>query len=164
MGDDDRRRSAAECGLEQADAFDVEVVGGLVEQYQVRLERERERQRGTLDFTAGSLCGRRLPVESEAVQVLGQARLGAPALALVLDAVEPPAPGEAFAQRCGGWQRRLLLDQRDPKPVGAAQFAVVQRRKAGDYREQRRLPAAVAADEADALALPYRQLGAVEQR
>jgi hypothetical protein len=39
--------------LEQRDAVDVEVVGRFVEQQQLRLQREREGQRGALALAAG---------------------------------------------------------------------------------------------------------------
>ena len=44
------------------------------------------------------------------------------------------------------------------------QLAVVERDRAGEDAEQRRLAGAVAADEADALAVLQRERGAVEER
>jgi hypothetical protein len=58
----------------------------------------------------------------------------------------------------------LLLHQRDRQAVAPAQLAVVQRRVAGDDREERGLAGAVAADEAEALAALQGERRAVEER
>ncbi len=95
---------------------------------------------------------------------LDQPRLGPPPLALVLDRVDPAPEGEALAQRGRGRQLGLLLDQNDGEPVAPLELPVVELRLTGDDLEQRRLAGAVAADEADALALVHDETGAVEQR
>ena len=53
--------------FERGDAVDVEMVGGLVEQQQVRLQRQRERQCGALAFAARSGFGRALGRHAEAL-------------------------------------------------------------------------------------------------
>jgi hypothetical protein len=53
VGDDDRRRHPREQALELLDAVDVEVVGRLVEEQQVGLEREGVRQSGALALATG---------------------------------------------------------------------------------------------------------------
>ena len=75
-----------------------------------------------------------------------------------------PACDEALAQRRGRRQLRLLLDQHDAQAVLARDLAVVERDPARDDLQQRRLAGAVAADQADALAVVDREVGAVEQR
>ena len=54
--------------------------------------------------------------------------------------------------------------QHDAQPVAPLDLAVVERQRARDHLEQRRLAGAVAADEPDALAVVDGEAGAVEQR
>jgi hypothetical protein len=150
--------------FEQRDAVDVEMVGGLVQQQQVRLERQRERQRSALDFAAGRALRRRRLVEPESMQVFGQPRVDAPAIALVGDVGEPAALHEALAERRCAGQLWLLLDEHDRRPFRALDAAVVQREPAGDREQQRRLPGAVATDQPDSFARVDGEVGAIEQR
>ena len=144
------------------------MVGGLVEQQQVGRQRERERERRALALAAGCRLGNRGLVEAEAMQEFDQARFDAPALALVVcvivGRIEAAAQRQAFAQRRCGRQHGLLFDQHDAQAVAPLYFAVVEIRAAGDDVEQRRLAGAVAADEADALAVVDGQCRLVEQR
>ena len=66
-----------------------------------------------------------------------------------------------------GWierERRLLGHEHYPKPIAFPELAVIERNRAGEHAEERALAAAVAADEAYALALLQRERGAVEER
>ena len=154
--DHDRGGLLAQELLEQRDAVDVEVVGRLVEQQEIGRERERQRKRRALALAAGRLRGRHRLVETEAMQVLDQPRLGAPVLALVVQAlVKPAAQREALAQRGRRRQRWLLLDQHGAKAVATLDLAVVEIARAVDHVQERGLARAVAADEADVLALVH---------
>ena len=55
VADDDGGRTLQQQLLEQQDAVDVEMVGRLVQQQQVGLQRHRERQRRTFAFPAGGI-------------------------------------------------------------------------------------------------------------
>ena len=62
-----------------ARCLDVQVIGRLVEQQQVGLERQRERQRGALALASRQLRGRCASVEAEAVQVFDESSFDTPA-------------------------------------------------------------------------------------
>ena len=146
--DDDRGR--APCAtqlLDQRDAVDVEMVGGLVEQQQVGRQRERQRERRALASRRRRPLGRGRLVEAEAMQELDQPRLGAPAVALVGNRVEPAAQREALAQRRRARQLGLLLDQHDARGRRASS---ARRRRA---RAARRSPAS-----SDDLPVPLRPM------
>ena len=164
MGDDDARRQAAHLLLQVGDGGDVEVVRRFVEQQQVGLQREGERQRRALALAARARRRWRRVVEAEAVQVLDQPGLDAPALALVGDAREVAALREALAQRGRLGQQGLLLDVHDARAIARAHLAVVERHRSGDDAEQRRFAGAVATDQADALAVGDDELRTIEQR
>ncbi len=164
VGDHDRRRLLRDQLLDQRDAVEVEVIGRFVEEQEVRREGQRQGQRRALLLATGRRLRRGCLVETEAMQEFDQPRFRSPALALVGDAVEPAPDGQALAQRGGARQLRLLLDQHDGKPVAPLDLPVVERRLTGDDLEQRRLAGAVAADEADALAVGDDEAGAVEER
>ncbi len=66
MGDDDGRRDPGQQRFQDQDPVDVEVVGGLIQQQQVGLEREGVGEGGALPLAAGE--GRR--VQAEEVEVL----------------------------------------------------------------------------------------------
>ena len=149
--------------LDQRDAVEVEMIGRLVQQQEVRRQRERERQRRALLLAARRGLGRGRLVEAEAMQVFDEPRLGAPAVALVVNRFELAAKREAFAQRRRARQLRLLLDQHDREPVARLHLPVVELPLSRDHLQQRRLAGAVAADEADALAFAHDEVGAVEQ-
>src|SRR3954471_15870500 len=142
--DDDGRRLPQQQLLQAHNPVDVEVVRGLVEEQQIRLERESGRERGTLLLAARHGRGIELGGQPETVEELGE-------LVLLLN-------------RTPVGQRGLLLHQRDRQPIAPAQFAVVQRGVSGNDGEERRLAGAVAADEADALCALQRERGTVEER
>jgi hypothetical protein len=141
------------------------VVGGLVEQQQLGLQRKGERERGALALATRRALRRSTGLEAEAVQAFAEPRLAAPGIA-----VAPGVAGCGSAREQAGVERRglrelrFLLDEGDAQARAALDGAVVERVQAGDDPDQRRLAGAVAADEADALALFDRQRGLVEQR
>ena len=56
MADDDQRGAAAvELALQPFDGGEVEMIGRLVEQQDVRLRRQRARERGAARFAAGEM-------------------------------------------------------------------------------------------------------------
>ena len=140
MGDDDRRGCPEEDVLQRQDAVEVEVVGRLVQQQEVGLLRERVGEGGFLALAAGDEDVR---LQAEEVQVL---------LELV--------SFDTGVLRHGG----LLLDPHDLQAVGLLKLAVVERHRAGEDAQQRRLAGAIPADEPDALAGLHRERGAVEER
>ena len=162
--DDDRGRPREQQGLQPLDALDVEVIRRLVEQQQLRFQRQRRGQRRALALTAGHSGGRRRSVDSESVQVFDQPGLEAPAGSLVPGSVDPAPVGKRFADRGGGRQFRFLADRDDAQARGLLQFAIVERKPARNDLEQRRLAGAVSTDEADALARFHREIRAIEQR
>ena len=125
VGDDDRRRHALEQLFEQLDAGDIEMVGRLVEQQQIGLQRKGERQCCTLAFAARG--GRRIGgfVQTESLQVFGQPGLHPPALALVVEGLELAALEQTVVQGLGHRQHRLLLDRTDLQTVTTLHQAVV---------------------------------------
>ena len=164
MRDDDRSRTLEQQLLDARDAVDVEVVRRLVEQEQLGLQRQRQGQRAALALAAGQ--GRRIhrPVEAKAVQELDQTRFGAPAIPLVGDVLEMAALREALAQRRGGRQLGFLLDEHDREAVARLELAVVELSEPRDYAQERGFPAAVPADQADAIALEDGERRPVEER
>ncbi|MNC85714.1 hypothetical protein D3C83_13260 [compost metagenome] len=164
MGDHDGGGLLHEQALELRDAIDIQMVGRLVEQQQLGLEREREGERRALRLPArGGIRGKVL-VHLEAVQELGEPRLGAPTLALVMDRRDVAAQEQARVERGRVRQLRLLLHQHHGEAVALSQLAVVERRRAGDDGEERGLAGAVPSDQTDALARLHREPRAVEQR
>src|SRR5262249_8932648 len=106
VSNDDTGRDLQQQLLEPLDARDVEMVGRLIEEQQVRLQSQRESQCGALALTAGAGCGSVLRVEIESLHELGQPGLESPALALIgLQMrgirLESSAGEKALAQRCG---------------------------------------------------------------
>ncbi len=167
VGDDDRRGLLHEQGLEPGDAVDIQMVGRLVEQQELGLEREREGERRALHLPARGGGGIEVLVHLETVQVLGEARLETPSFAIILKMSMDRRHGsqeQARVQRRRVQQLRLLLHQRHGKAVALFQFAVIERRRAGDDAEERGLAGAVAADQPDALARLHRERSTVEER
>ncbi len=162
--DDDGGGPVEQQLLEPLDAVDVEVIGRLVEQQQLRFQRERRRERRTLALAAG---------QSATAPPRHRGRTDA--------GIRPAAPRRASARvrhrarrarPCGRASRTVdparqlgfLRDRAMRRPAGCLQVAIVQRDAAGDDVEQRRLAGAVAADQADALAGLEAEFGAIEQR
>ncbi len=141
---DHDRRPAAPLFLRQQRfqmfyAVDVQMIGRLVQQQQVRFERKRERERGALSLTAGKTRRVELLGKPEPVQVLDQPCLDPPALALVVRFGQAAAHHQGCAQGCGGRHSGLLLDRHDAQAVAYAQLAIVQHQAAGDRGQQRAL-------------------------
>jgi len=156
VGDEDaRQRALGEQFLEQADAVDVEVVGGLVEQQQLRFERQSQRQRGALALSAEAASGRSDSSRPKRCRYPTSRGLARPACALVGQALEVTPRDQALAQRGGRGQRRLLLDRGDAQAVAATQLAPSSARSPAITRSSVDLPGAVAADQADALAAAH---------
>ena len=117
MRDENRSGALQQQILEERDAVDVEMIGRLIEEQQVGLARERERQCGPFALaTRRRASDAWAPIETEAVQILDELRLQAPTFAFVVNLVELAADHEALAQRWCGRQLRLLLDQHDLRP------------------------------------------------
>ena len=152
MGNDDRCRHALEQFFEQLDTGNIEMVGRLVEQQQIGLQRKGERQCRPLAFAARS--GRRISgfVQTEALQIFGQPGLHPPALALVVKGLELAALEQTLVQCLGHRQDRLLLDRADLQTVATLHQPVVKRQSTGNDRQQRGLAGAIAPDKADPFA------------
>src|SRR5579872_2427809 len=149
--------------LQTLDGLDVEVVGGLVQQQQIRLQRQRQRQSGALALSAGAGVRRHRAREIKALQVLPEARVHAPVLALVRTRSLRTQP-QALVQSRRGRQLRLLLDEHQAQAVAPLHLAFIERLLSREHREQSRLAGAVAADQPEALAGENGELRAVEQR
>ncbi len=152
MGDDDGGGSLEEQVLEERDAVDVEVIGRLIEQQELRLERECQCECRSLALAARARVGAHGLVEPEAMQEFDQPDLGVPAQALVPDAFESAPQGEALAQGRCRRQLGFLLDERNRESIAPPDLAAVEGQLARDDFQETRLAGAVAADEADALA------------
>ena len=115
MGDDDQRGPVEDQLLELLDGADVEMVGGLVEQQQVRLERERQRERGALGLSAGKALRIGIGIEGEPLEVLDDARLHMPVAALVgmRQVGHAGALHQRIEQRVRRIEDRLLFDRDD---------------------------------------------------
>ena len=179
-------RVARHVVLEPQSAFEVEIVGGLVEEQQVGL---REQHRGECDAHApaagkrgGGALLRRL-VEAQPGQDGGGARLsrmgvdvGEPRVNLG----DPVGVGRTpfFLEKGGAFGIRLQhdLDQRlvrarrflghlaDPRALGHRDGARLGREIAGNGTEERRLAGSVAADEPRLRARRQGQRGVVDQQ
>ena len=103
--------------LEHDDAVDIEVVGRLVEEEEIGLERERRRERGALSLAARHGGGSKVRLQAEPMEELDD-------LVFRRDGFE--------VGRC-----RLLLDQRHAQAVAPAELAVVEGDLAGDHPEER---------------------------
>jgi ATPase subunit of ABC transporter with duplicated ATPase domains len=131
--------------LERQDAVDVEVVGRLVEQEHVRFLRKGRRQRRALSLAARGARRIEIGLHAEAVEKLFQ-------LVHWNSGTEPE------------FQFGLLRHEHDAQALARLQLAVVERHRAGEHAEERALAGAIAADEADFLALFQREARAVEER
>ena len=80
------------------------------------------------------------------MQEFDQPSVDAPALALVMNAVEMAAHGQALSQRGGTRQFGLLLDERDAETLASLDLAVIQVDESGDNLQQRRFTSAIAAN------------------
>ncbi len=143
MSDDERGTGFRNQILQRFNCPDVQMVRGLIQQQQVRLRGESRSQGCALALPTGAgRCGTR-QVHLETLQVHRQLPV-------------------VFIRWRG--QHRFLLDEYDAQPVAAFDGAIIQMRHAGYYFQQCRLTRAVAADEADTLAVLHGQLGMVKKR
>ena len=76
----------------------------------------------------------------------------------------PPRCRSASNRVSAGGSSRFLLDRDDAQPVTPLHGAVVERDAAGQYPQQRRLAAAIASDQADAIALVQGAGRLIEER
>ncbi len=169
--DDDGARIARDVVLEPQGAFEVEIVGGLVEEENVRLGEQHRGERDAHAPAAGEFRAGALLVgmgEPEAGENPGGARrcgVGADVGKARLDLGDTMriARGLGLGEECaalavGGehdveqWLRsvgRLLRQPADARARGPDEPAVLEGDVARDGAEQRALAGAVAADEAD---------------
>ena len=167
-------------------ALEVEVVGRLVEQQDVRLREQHRGERHPHPPAAGEFGERpvlRRLVEAEAAEDAGRARrrgVGVDVDEARLDVGDPL--GVAGALGLGDQRRalgvggehevdqrlgpagRLLLDAAEPRVLRGRDRAGLGRQFAADQPEERRLAGAVAADEADPRAARQRRGRAVDQQ
>ena len=169
--DDDARRHFQQQLFEPLDAVDVEMVGRLVEQQQLGLEREASASAARLRSPPESCSRRALGIEIEAMQEFVQARAAIASgrgrrcrCSAGMHAARRRQRQQAFAQR--GRRGQLAAPAPRTRCAGrrALQLAVVELQRARDHPQQRGLAGAVAADEADALAGLQREPCTVEQR
>jgi hypothetical protein len=193
VGDhDDGTGIGAQQVLQPEDAVDIEVVGRLVEQQQLRLADQGLRQRHALASAAGKRVDMRLAIQCQARNRLLDPRVEAPAVAsfkLRLQVVHMlqgrrvasadfqgrfvvirQQAGDAAKPRGHGFIHGFMPGEfRLLRHIGDAQFrlppqrAVVEAAERSQRLEQAGLAAAVAADQADALAGVDLQRGVVEQ-
>ena len=151
MGDEeDRAVEVEEPLLEELERLDVEVVGRLVEDQEVRRLREEAREEEAVALAAGEGVDRRARARGAEEEVLEEAD-HVPALAA--DVEELAALGHVLEHRLLGLELQAeLVEVGDlelrPEPHAPA----IGRELAEQDAEQRRLAGAVRADEADAVA------------
>ncbi len=173
--------------LEPFDRRDVEVVGGLVEEQQVRPHHQRAGERDAFLQPAGKLRDRRVLGKSQAAQRRLDAVLERPAVrglerflqvvharqvarvrrGVVVDeelAARAHPLGHRLEDRVSRHELRLLSDARELQSRLQAHLAVIGARHALDQLQQRGFAGAVAADEADALARFDDEIGVIEER
>ena len=184
--DEDRRGAALQIVGEPQHPFEVEVVGRLVEQQQVRLGKEHRGERHAHAPAAG-IFGKRpalrrlveaQPFEDsrrprrrrmgvdvdeasldfgDALRVNRDFRFGVQRLAFNVG--REHEVDEAFRP-----SRRLLLDAADARALGRKDRAALRRKFAANEAEERGLAGAVAPDEPDPRARGQRRAGAVDQQ
>ena len=164
VGHDDERGPAGEQVLrEPAHALDVEVVRRLVEHEQVEVLDQRGRQRDPAALATGHRGDHGVQAQRrdpESVQNGPNAGVGRP---LVLGVVPERVDHRVAHGRAVG-QLGPLRHDGHPQTPRARHPAVVRGLLPGEHLEQRRLAAAVQADDADPVALVDAERHAVEQR
>jgi hypothetical protein len=176
--------------LEPLDRADVEMIGRLVQQQQLRIRDQRSRKRGTPSPAAGQVAHALLGRQAELADDGADADRDVPAAAGVDRALqrfdfsqrgavvgigrrEPlelrdscelvgHTAGNIVADELRGFVRELLLEQADAQASGLVDGAVVGLLGAGYQPQRRRLAGAVAADHANALAGLDREVGVDE--
>ena len=188
MADDDQRvRIARQMLLQPERAFEVEIVGRLVEQQQVGLGEQRGGERhphppAAGEFAAGALADR--PRKTRGPARIAAARAGAACAPMSASrvwisairwgscAVSASASSRArSASACSttsiravGAVRRLLRQPADAPARRNLHAALFGGDVAGHHAEQRGLAAAVAADQSDAGTVRNADRGAVKQQ
>ncbi len=169
--DEDRRRIARQIVDEPERAFEIEIIGRLVEEQQVRRRKEHRRQRHAHPPAAGKFrewAALRLVIEAQTGKNMRRARrrgMGVDVDKAGLDFSDAMRIGRRFgldkqsgALNIGGEDEveegrraagRFLLDAAEPHLLRHRDRARIGRQIAGDHIEQRGLASAVAADEAD---------------
>ena len=137
------------------DGRQVEMVGRLVEQQQIRVRRQGARQSGPPRLAAGQVFR---------LFRAGQAQLLEQVTGAVFLVIRPQ-PGDDIVHGVGERRKIRLLRQIAHGRAGLqeARAAIEGDLTGGDF-QQRRLARAVASDQADALPRPHAKPGAVEQR
>ena len=156
--------------LEPQRAFEIEIVGRLVEQQQIGLGEQGGGERDAHAPAAGEFRhgpGKVLRGEAEPVQDFRRPRrrpVGIDGVELLIDFGHffgfggLQLRGQFLPQRVGGEdgvdqrhrrRRMLLIDRADPGALGQQNFAAERNQFAGDELEQGRFADAVAADQAD---------------
>ena len=131
------------------------MVGGLVQQQQVGLQRKGQRQRRPFVLSTRKPFGINLRVDTEAVQLGPQPRLQRPVAAFIPLVDQPgrrAARQQALEKRTGRRQHRLLLHQHDAQAVAHHCTPVIKLDAAGNDVEQAGLAGTVAADQPEPLA------------
>ena len=153
--DDDRRGRAVEFVLQPFDGGEIEMVGGLVEQQDVGLRRDRPGKGGAAGLAAGKFGGPFLAGQTEMLEQIGGA----------VWIVGRAKPGfDIGAHRGKRFQVRHLGQIAHRRRRVAEYLALLWLDQAGGDPQQGRLAGAVSPDQRDAVAGQYRQRRAVEQR
>ena len=163
VGHDEQRGDAHRKLFELFYTGNIEMIGGLVEEQQVGLEREGEGERGALAFAAREIGNRAVLREAEAVELGNETHIERVA-GLVVRCRKIAPQREAQAEVRFIRQRRLLLDEGDRETVAAAYLALIEHLATGEHPEQGRLARAVASDQADALSRHDGQVCVVKER
>ena len=164
MRHEDQCRRFEQQLFELLDAGDVQVVGGLIEQQQVRFQRQGERQRRALALAAGGPGGVDRTVDLESRRELDQPGLASPAPPLVDNVFQSAALPQTLEQRVRRRQLGFLLDVDDAQPVAPLHFTSVERDAAGHDAQQGRFASAVAANQTNAITLVQRAGRLIEER
>ena len=187
MGDDDDGvRIARQVGLEPERAFEIQVVGRLVEQQQVGLGKEHARQRHA--HAPAAREGRTglqllVVVKAQPLEDRGRARLGRPGvdvrepglhlgdavglgrgLGLGHETCALGVGGQHRVEQRGLGGRHLLRHAADAGAAGQGDRAGVQHQFAADQFEQGGLARAVGADEAHLVTFGNRRRGLDQKR
>ena len=109
------------------------MVGRLIEEQQVGIERQCECKRAALALAAGGALGCDRRGQVEALEVLGEPRLDAPAFAIVVQVLELSTQAQACQQVLRRRQLRLLLDGHDVQAVAPMQLPFLERDATRDH-------------------------------
>ena len=146
---------ASQLGLEPFDRRQVEVIGRLVQEQDVRLRREHPRERGAPGFAAGEIRRRLLARQPELIEDVARA--------MRIVARSEPRLDISERRRMAG-EVRLLRQIADGRARLREAAAAVRLGEAGRDLQERRLARAVAPDEAGPLAGPDGELRLDQER